>query len=229
MKSAVKSVLLLAVVLALALWIVSARDSVTLPPWLGGALKDAKAFYAAHPVTSVVLFCLIHFFSSMLSVPGSCTALNIISGAVFGFWTGCAVVYPVTMLSGCVGYLAAFRLRGLPLLARYEPMLGRLQARLGEGGFLFLVSLRLSPFFPYGVLNPMLGLLRVPLGTFLASTFVGIFLDVFLLNSIGATLAAAGNGEAYDARKMLLAFCALLAALVLVQYLAGKAKAVQTE
>lgn len=228
MKGAVKSVLLLAAVLGLALWVVSARDQVVLPSWLDGALLEARAFYAAWPVTSIALFCVAHFFSSLLSIPGSCTVLNVASGAVFGFRTGCAVVYPITLLSGCVGYFAASKMRGLPFLARYEPMLGTLQAKLAQGGFLFLVSLRLSPFLPYGALNPLLGLLRVPFGTFLASTFVGIFLDVFLLNSIGATLAAAGSGgEAYDGKKMLLAFCGLLAALVLVHYLAGKSRAVK--
>jgi uncharacterized membrane protein YdjX (TVP38/TMEM64 family) len=228
-KTQIKSVILLAVILLLALWIVGARENIQLPSWLDATLRDARHFHASYPVASIALFCLAHFVWSMLSIPGSCTLLNVSSGAVFGFWTGCAVVYPVTMLSGCVGYLAASKLRGLPLMGRYEKMLGGLQAKLQEGGFLFLVGLRLSPFFPYGVLNAMLGLLRVPFGTFLASTFVGIFLDVFLLNSIGAALAAAGGGEAYDGRKMLLAFCGLLAALVLLHYLAGRMKSVKPQ
>lgn len=218
-----KSALLLTAVLLLALWAVSAKGSVVLPQWLVDSLRDARHLYEARPVTVVALFCVAHFLSSTFSVPGSCTALNVASGAVFGFWTGCAIVYPVTMLSACTGYLAASRLRGFPIMARYEPLLGTVQEKFRRGGFLFLVGLRLSPIFPYGVLNPLLGLLRVPFGTFLASTFVGVFLDVFLLNSIGAALAAAGGGaETYDGRKMLLAFCGLLAALVLIQYLAGK-------
>lgn len=223
MKGAWKSALLLAAVLGLAVWIVSARDSVILPPWLGDALRDARVFYAAHPVATIALFWAAHFLSSTFSVPGSCTVLNVSSGAVFGFWAGCAIVYPVTMLSGCVGYFAASKLRGLKVMARYEPLLGNLQARLHHGGFLFLVTLRLSPVFPYGALNPLLGLLRVPFGTYFLSTLVGVFLDVFLLNSIGAAIGAAGRGtEAYDANKMLLSFCGLLAVFVFVHYLAGK-------
>lgn len=229
MREALKSALLLAFVLALAIWIINARGSVSLPHWLEAALRDARLFYSSHPVSTVALFCLAHFLSSTFSIPGSCTALNVASGAVFGLKAGCAIVYPITMLSACVGYLAASRFRGLPLMARYEGLLSSLASRLEQGGFLFLVTLRLSPIIPYGVLNPLLGLLRVPFGTFLASTFVGIFLDVVLLNSIGAALAAAGSGDAYDGWKMLLAFCGLLSILVFVHYLAKKMKAVKPE
>ena len=229
MSGPLKSLLLLALVMALAVWIVSARGSVSLPHWLDAALRDARHYYAGYPAATVALFCLAHLLSSTFSIPGSCTVLNVASGAVFGFWAGCAIVYPITMLSACVGYLAASRFRALPLMARYEGLLGSLGSRLEQGGFLFLVTLRLSPIFPYGVLNPLLGLLRVPFGTFLASTFVGIFLDVVLLNSIGATLAAAGGGNPYDGWKMLLAFCGLLAVLVIVHYLAAKSKAVKPE
>jgi uncharacterized membrane protein YdjX (TVP38/TMEM64 family) len=230
MKAQLRGALLLAVVLALAVWIVGARESVVLPAWLDAVLVKARLVYAAHPALTVLAFCAAHFVSSFFSIPGSCTLLNVSSGAVFGFWAGCAIVYPITLLSACAGYFAASHLRGFSFMARYETLLESLRAKVAKGGFLFLVTLRLSPIFPYGTLNPLLGLLRVPFGTFIASTFVGIFLDVFLLNSIGATLAAAGSSSGVsDGKKLLLVFCGLLASMFVMQYLSNRPKVGELE
>jgi uncharacterized membrane protein YdjX (TVP38/TMEM64 family) len=216
-----KQALLIALIVALASWIVQARYG-PLPPWAEQAIEMARAEFHQRPMLTVILFCLAHVFAAIFSIPGSCTALNVTSGAVFGFWLGCAIVYPITLFSGCLGYFAASKLRTWGILRKYEAHLERMREQVGLGSFLILVTLRLNPFVPYGVLNPALGLLGVPFGAFLASTFVGIFLDVVLLNSAGATLASAGRSEGMAGWKVLVGFLAVMATFGCARWLAKK-------
>jgi uncharacterized membrane protein YdjX (TVP38/TMEM64 family) len=223
MKSAAKIALFGAVIAAL-VWLMlhaPSPKSAFLADHLG-KLRWAQAYYHEHPTTSIFLFALVHFLCATFAVPGSCTTLNIGSGAVFGFWVGSAVVYPLTVFSGCFGYFCATYLRNSRRLKLPEATLARLEHGFASGGLLFLVTLRLSPFLPYGVLNPALGFLRVPFGAFFASTVVGIFFDVALLNSIGAAIAAAGEGPAISPKYIVAGFVTLLAGVSAVRYAARR-------
>ena len=211
MKPILKQVILLSLTVALAAWIIFAGRSGALPPWAMGLIYATRSKFQTHPVFVISAFSAAHVFAATFSIPGSCTTLNVLSGAVFGFWPGCAIVYPITLLSGCIGYFAASRIRQAGLLKKYEPQLQRLQEQLGTGSFPALVALRLSPFLPYGVLNPALGLLHVPFGPFFFSTVVGIFLDVVLLNSVGAALAGTEANGPMDKVPLLICFLLVLA------------------
>lgn len=221
MKPRTRTIILFATMVLFALLVLRAGSPRS--AWLEshlGELHRVQGLYREHPASALILFALSHFLCATFAVPGSCTSLNIGSGAVFGFWTGCMLVYPVTIASACFGYFAAGRLRETRLFHRYESRLASLETGLAKGGFLFLISLRLSPFLPYGVLNPALGLLRVPFGTFIASTTAGIFFDVVLLNSVGAAFAAAGGEPAVDTRKLLLGFLVLVGLAAALRHLA---------
>lgn len=169
-------------------------------------LFEAQALFASNWLLAVVLFCILHFGSSALGIPGGCTALNILAGAVFGFPLACAIVYPITIFSAAAVYALGWKFSGKPLAERYQKIVARLSDRLGRGDFLFFVSLRLSPIFPFGLLNLACGWLRVPFGLFLTSTIVGIFFDVTLLCGLGA---AAELGRTWLFAGFLILFGAL--------------------
>ncbi len=171
--------------------------------------QGQELFHSNWPV-AVVLFVLLHLTASLTGIPGGCTVLNFISGAVFGFFLGCAIVYPVTILSALIAYGAGRAFSGRPVAERVQKFIARFSERLGHGDFLFFVSLRLSPLFPFGLLNLACGWLRVPFGLFFTSTTVGIFFDVTILNSLGAAVRVAGSGEAGPTRTWLFAAFAIL-------------------
>lgn len=177
----------------------------------------------------ILLFCALHLLASSLSIPGACTALNFIAGATFGFGLACAIVYPVTVLSGVLVYLVGRRFSSQPVAARYQNLMARISTHLGKGNFLFFVSLRLSPFLPFGPLNLLCGWLRVPFGLFVTSTTVGIFFDVTLLTSLGAAVrlgvaAPSGEDAAHGRVWLFVSFAALLVIFWVVRSLLFKEK-----
>jgi uncharacterized membrane protein YdjX (TVP38/TMEM64 family) len=198
------TVLITVLVVTLAYWFLVRDCRPAALAWLEPPIVRARDFYAANHLLAIVVFCCAHLVCSTTGLPGGCTSLNIVSGAVFGFWRGCAVVYSVTLLSALLVYELGSRLGGLAIFSRYrtraeillrhpERLLGRPLGRfwghfLGRHDFLFLVSLRLSPLLPFGVLNFFAGVMRMPLALFFSTTLIGIFFDVILLNSVGAAL-----------------------------------------
>lgn len=187
-------------------------------------LEAARSFHALHPGLSVAAFCAAHLIASIFGIPGGCTLLNILSGATFGFWKGCAVVYPVTMLSATLVFAAAQilrrpaarRLMSKSLATRARELFGR----LGPGDYWYLVALRLSPLIPFGLLNLLLGLAGLPFTVYFLSTLVGIFFDVTLLNSLGAGTAVNGSPQSHV--DLAVVFLVLAATFGLVRYRLGR-------
>lgn len=171
---------------ALVYWILRSSGHVELAPSAVRAIESARAFHAGQPWTAIAVFCCAHMIASTFSVPGSCTVLNTMSGAVFGFWQGCAVVYAVTMLSAVTGYAIGAKLRSTTWLKRFQPYVDSLNQKSREHDYLYFVTLRLSPLIPFGILNLLAGTLGIPFGLYLMTTWVGVFFDVVLLNNLGA-------------------------------------------
>jgi uncharacterized membrane protein YdjX (TVP38/TMEM64 family) len=169
-------------------------------------LRPAQSFATEHVILTVILFCCAHLLSSIFSFPGSCTFLNILAGALFGFWMGCAIVYPVTILSAVLVYFGAAQLSSYGFVKRYEAKMLSLKGNLLNFDYIFLISLRLSPLLPFGVINLALGLLRIPFSTYFLTTAIGIFFDVTLLASIGAGLRATEAGSSHIEKSLAITF-----------------------
>lgn len=170
-----------------------------------------------------MVFSLAHIISATFSIPGSCTFLNVLSGAVFGFTTGVLIVYPVTIISGAIGYFLGRKLPLEFLEKKYGKQIKTLKKAVGPEAFSFLVLSRLSPLLPYGLLNIVYGFLRVPFSLFLITTAIGIFFDVVLLNSAGALLTGNSTGFADSKRNIAIAFILLFFLSYLVKLFTNQA------
>lgn len=160
---------------------------------IANTIQPARLFYHAHPFAAVVLFWCAHLIASCFSIPGSCTVLNTLSGGIFGFWVGCTVVYPITIVSAILVYFFGKKLRGIRFFARRAERIDTWSLFLTQREFMFFVTLRLSPLLPFGLLNIVMGVADVPFPTYLLTTVVGVFFDVTLLNNLGAGLMASSS------------------------------------
>src|SRR2546422_223755 len=116
------------VVAGLVAWILASDPSGYVSSAVLAALGPAQKFYAAHGFLTFAAFCLAHLICSATGLPGSCTLLNIVAGAVFGFWPGCALIYTVTLFSACWMYFMGGQLQ--PYIARYSSLIARLRDHL---------------------------------------------------------------------------------------------------
>lgn len=141
-----------------------------------------------------VLFVLIYIAATVLLIPGS--ALGLGAGALFGVVRGSLLV----SLGSTVGATCAF------LLGRYlargwvaKKIAGRAsfaaidQAVAGEGWKIVLLT-RLSPVFPFTLLNYGFGLTRVSLRDYVLASWIGMMPGTVLYVYLGS-LARAGVAD----------------------------------
>lgn len=95
-----------------------------------------------------------------------------------------------------------------------------MRAAVEREGFKLVLLLRLSPLFPFNVLNYVLSLTRVRLGTYVAASLIGMLpgtaLDVYLgsLAPAAAELSSAAQGG--GATRTMLYVVGLLATVAVV-------------
>jgi uncharacterized membrane protein YdjX (TVP38/TMEM64 family) len=173
---------LLAAVLILAAAVVAG-------PRLADQLPKFLSSIESLGVWGPVVFVLGYAIGTVAFLPGS--LLTLAGGALFGLWTGTLVVFLGATAGAALSFLVArYVLRNTieRRLAKWSA--GRtLDRAVGENGFRIVLLLRLSPLFPFNLLNYALGLTRVRLLDYLAAS-IGMLPATFLYVYYGT---AAGN------------------------------------
>lgn len=155
--------------------------------WLYGQVYD-------HLVLVLAIYALVYAGVVMLSLPGA-TILTLAGGCLFGLWLATGVAILAATLGATLLYLAARAAFADLLRARAAPWLKRLSAGFQENAFSYLLFLRLTPAFPFFVVNLVPAFLGVSLRTFVLATFIGIIPGTFVYASVGAGLKSLLDGN----------------------------------
>jgi uncharacterized membrane protein YdjX (TVP38/TMEM64 family) len=176
-----------------------------------------------------LVFVLIYVIATVLLIPGS--ALTLAAGAIFGLWVGAATVIVGANLGAlCSFLLAKTRLRDkVQEWAAGNPKFAALDRAIGQNGFKMVALTRLSPAFPFTLLNYLLGLTSVRTGSYLLANLLGMlpatFLYVYFGSLAGDTLAGAATGSAstFQLALKIVGLLATIAVVVIVTRIARKA------
>ncbi len=172
---------------------------------------------------------LAYVLCTVLFVPGS--AITIGSGTLFGLQTGFIVV----VLGANLGALCAFLLARSLLRekvtswANGNAKFRSLDQAIGKQGFKMVLLTRLSPVFPFVLLNYLLGLTAVRAGAYVLANLLGMLPATFLFVYIGAAArdAIAGQVDAsagfYQQILKYVGLLATVAVVVIVTRVARKA------
>jgi len=102
---------------------------------------------------------------------------------------------------------------------KFGDRLQPIQEGFAKNAFSYLMTLRLIPLFPFFLVNLVSGLTRVPLGTYIVATALGIIPGSFVYAYAGRQLGTINSLREIASPNVLLAFTLLgLLALVPVVY-----------
>lgn len=189
---------------------------------IGDWLISFLAWVQANPGTSWMVFIAAYVVACVLLVPGSLLTLG--AGFVFGLPVGIVIV----SVSSTLGASAAF------LIGRYlvrdwvegrlssMPRFAALDRAIGERGALIVLLTRLSPVFPFNLLNYGLGVTRVKFLHYVVASWLGMLPATGLyvyLGSVGQSLTALFAGELETRSLTQAMFFAGLAATLLLTIL----------
>jgi uncharacterized membrane protein YdjX (TVP38/TMEM64 family) len=132
-----------------------------------------QEWIALHPWLAPFLFSLAYVVTVTCAIPTG-GVLTVAAGYFFGVpITTLAVVTGATVGASISFLLARYVLRDF-IEQRYADRVKHLNKELDHYGLNYLLMVRLIPFMPFFLINPLVGLTRVSLFTFMWTTAVGI-------------------------------------------------------
>ncbi len=176
-----------------------------------------------------VVVVLTYILCTVLLVPGS--ALTIGSGTLFGLQTGFIVVVLGANLGALCSFLLArsFLREKVMSWAAGNAKFHSLDQAVGQQGFKMVLLTRLSPVFPFVLLNYLLGVTAVRTGAYALANLLGMLPATLLFVYIGAAARDAIAGEAaasvgfYQQILKYVGLLATVAVVVIVTRIARKA------
>jgi uncharacterized membrane protein YdjX (TVP38/TMEM64 family) len=162
----------------------------------GAALPRFAAWVAALGAWGPVVFVLGYAAAVVAFVPGS--VLTLAAGAIFGVVWGVLWVFVAAVLGSAAAFLVA-RYVARAAVARHldaNPRFAAIDRAVGREGRKIVFLLRLSPLFPFTLLNYALGLTTVRFGDYVLASFgmvPGTILYVYYGKLAGDVAALAGG------------------------------------
>ncbi len=163
-------------------------------PWMTGALDWIAGLGALAPVA----FIAIYIVACVAFVPGS--ILTIGAGVIFGVVRGSIYVSIAATLGATAAFLVGRYLAREWVSARLEgnAKFKAIDEAVGREGWKIVVLTRLSPVFPFNLLNYAYGLTRVSLRDYFLASWAGMIPGTILyvyIGSLGGDLARAAAGS----------------------------------
>lgn len=185
-----------------------------------------RAEVAAAPVASLMVFVALYAVATAAFVPVG-LVLMLAGGFLFGPLIGTGATIVGSTLGAIIAYVAARfaagdRIRAMLNNGRWRGLVAGFERK----PFRYLLTLRLVPLSPFGLVNVAAGCARAPFRPYVAATAVGAIPYSFIYSYLGAGLGQAFLGDPTPDASILLRpqVAWPLVALAAVSLLCGRLK-----
>jgi uncharacterized membrane protein YdjX (TVP38/TMEM64 family) len=157
--------------------------------------ENLRAFIAGFGVWAPVAYAVIYTISA--PIPFVATVLSPVGGLLFGAFSGSLLVIGVATLSSLIPFMLARQLGQAWVESKLKGnRLENVYRRShGQGGFLFILLMRLIPVLPWEIQNYVAGISKVSVVTYLTATPLGIVPGSVGLVLIGDAVANPSPGK----------------------------------
>ncbi len=195
----------------------------------GAYLGDVTAWIESLGPWGPLVFIAGYAAAVVAFVPGS--VLTLAAGAIFGLGAGTVYVFIAATLGATAAFLVARNLARTAVERRLasNPRFAAIDRAVATQGRRIVFLLRLSPVFPFSLLNYALGLTQVRLADYVLASvgmLPGTLLYVYSGSVVGDAAVQAGSGDGADAASWAIKIVGLVATAVvtiLVTRIARKA------
>ena len=183
--------------------------------WLRSQLVEIKEL----GFSGYVWFVVLYVVATVANFPASVLTLG--AGAVFGILTGSVLVVIGATLGATAAFLVGRYLARGAVAKKVEtnPRFRAVDEAVGREGFKIVLMTRLSPVFPFVLLNYAYGITKVRLRDYFWASLIGMIPGTVLYVYLGALAASVATGELPEspARRVFTAL-GLVATIVVTVY-----------
>lgn len=151
-------------------------------------LHTLRANTSNYLFLAVLIFFLVRFIFTIISVPGSGNFLNVIAGLMFDFWLGSALV----IASVSLGILTVFCLTRYAFRnyfkTKFQRQFSFIDRITEKNGASFLFFLRLIDVVPSCVINGFFALTPMKISTFFWVSLAGLLPGIIIFNNAGTQI-----------------------------------------
>ena len=187
-------------------------------------LKQALDWVGQLGPWGAVLFIAIYVVATVLFIPGSVLTLG--AGAVFGVVGGSFYVSIASTLGATAAFLVGRYLARDTIARKIEgnERFAAIDRAVANEGWKIVGLTRLSPVFPFTLLNYAFGLTRVKLGHYVLASWIGMMPGTVMYVYLGSLAKAASGERTRTAGEWALYGVGLLATLVITIFITRIAK-----
>jgi uncharacterized membrane protein YdjX (TVP38/TMEM64 family) len=149
--------------------------------------EELRQFIASNLALALLIYGLIYACAVALSIPGA-TLLTIVGGLLFGWLAGALAAIMAATAGATVIFLAARTSLEKTLARKAGSLVTKIQDGFARDAFNYLLFLRLTPVFPFWLVNIAAALSGVRLKTFVSATILGIVPATFAFSFVGSGL-----------------------------------------
>jgi len=193
--------------------------------WLNGAISAVEELGPWGPL----VFGLAYIAATLLLVPGS--ALTLSAGTLFGVVSGTVIVSVVSTTAAALAFLVGRFLAREAIAARVagNPSFSALDRALGRDGWKIVALARLSPLFPFTLLNYAFGLTQVRFTHYVLASWVAMLPGTMLYVYLGSLARAGARGAEKTPLEWTLYAVGLLATLAVTVFITRAARKAMRE
>lgn len=170
--------------------------------------------YQQNPALWLMSYFVVYVITTAASLPGA-TILTLGAGALFGFWTGLALVSFASTFGATLAFLSARFLLRDSVQSKFGDKIRVLNEGVVRDGPFYLLTLRLVPAFPFFLINLLMGLTPISTFNYYIVSQIGMFPGTAVYVNAGTQLARIESLKGILSPSLLASF-ALLGAFPLI-------------
>jgi uncharacterized membrane protein YdjX (TVP38/TMEM64 family) len=146
--------------------------------WIMNAIKKQGT-------SGMLVYGLLYIPATLLMIPAS--ILTVGAGLLYGPFWGVVIVSPASVVSATISFVLGRHVLRQYIKSRIHlKTFNAVDRAIGRAGGKIVFLLRLSPIFPFALLNYSLGLTSIPLRAFVLASFLGMLPGTILHVYVGS-------------------------------------------
>jgi uncharacterized membrane protein YdjX (TVP38/TMEM64 family) len=192
---------------------------------LGEWLQAAFGWVKSLGTAGFVMFVGLYIAATVLSFPGSILTLG--AGAAYGLVLGSALVIVGATLGATAAFLVGRYVARTAVAKKVEGnrRFAAVDEAVGKHGFKIVFMTRLSPVFPFVLLNYAYGITKIGLRDYVLASFLGMIPGTVLYVYLGKIAAELTTGTASDSSaQTIFTYLGLLITVIVTVYVTKLAR-----
>jgi len=185
--SKLKIVLAAVIVAAIAAYFVFDLGQFLTLAYVQSQLSTIQQYANENFVSAASIYFLAYITVTALSIPGA-AVVTLVGGAIFGLLWGTIIVSFASTIGATLAFLTSRLLLKDWVQQKFSSSLKAINAGVEKDGAFYLFSLRMVPVFPFFLVNLLMGLTPIKVGTYFVVSQLGMLLGTAVYVNAGSEL-----------------------------------------